>query len=249
MLGRYHVLIAFLLTGVLLFKVFDYTVDQVILYISLLGIIAGSLLPDALDAPDSAMRHGKMRGKEMRYFEFFTVINPILASISNVLAFPLTLLLKRKYGKLDFSHRGIWHSLLGISFISISWFIPTILFILACYFLFPGVDTLIWLIFPIGLFIGSFIHLLEDSFTVSGIDWLYPSKKFHVSGKIKTIGKYTQGYKKLSFLEKNDTIFYYFAVFSILIFLFIDNIFLTFFAVISEIGLAGLIFGIKIKRG
>ncbi|RLI87689.1 MAG: hypothetical protein DRO76_01880 [Candidatus Altiarchaeales archaeon] len=247
MLGKYHVLIAFLITGVLLFNAFDYRTDQVILYILLLGIIAGSLLPDALDATDSAMRYKKMRGKEMKYFEFFTVINPLLAGISKVLAFPLTFILKKRYVGLKFRHRGIWHSLLGVSIISLSWFIPTILFILLCFFLFPEMDTLIWLIFPIGLFTGSLIHLLEDSFTVSGINWMYPLRKFHVSGRIKTIGKYDPHYKKLSFLEKNDTIFYYFLVFSVLIFFLVEDIILIFLAVLLEVGLAGLIFGVRIE--
>jgi len=248
MLGKYHVLIAIVLSGTLLSKILDYPADGPLIFILLLSIIAGSLLPD-LDAPDSGIRHQMLKGKEMRYLVIFTMFNPVFAAISNALAVPLTLVLRKRHSDLNFGHRGVWHSLLGISIMSLSWFLPVVLFIILCHFIFPRINTMVWLVFPVGLFIGSFIHLLEDSFTRSGIHWLYPFKKFHLLGKVKTMGEYTEEYEKLQLRQKNKVIAAYFVFFSIGIFFLISDVLMAFIATIAEIGLAGLIFGVKIIRG
>lgn len=80
-----------------------------------------------------------------------------------------------------FVHHGICHSLIGwLIFCLIS---LIILFPIICYVKLIG--TMIYL----GLIIGYFLHLLEDSFSRSGIIWMYPfgkidQKSWHKYGAI-----------------------------------------------------------------
>lgn len=68
-----------------------------------------------------------------------------------------------------FVHRGICHSLVG-------WLIFCLISLII---LFPiiGYAKLIGTMIYFGLIIGYFLHLLEDSFSRSGIIWLYPFGK------------------------------------------------------------------------
>lgn len=249
MLGKYHVLIAFALAGSLVFKLFNYHTDIEIVMILLLGIVAGSLLPDALDASNSAMNYKRMRGKEMRYFELFTVVNPLIASVSRILAYPLKYILEKSYSDINFGHRGVWHSFLGAGLISTAWFMPTAVFIFGCEYLMPEMHMLIWFALPFGIFTGYILHLVEDSFTVTGINWLYPKGKFHVSGKIKTVNEYSQKYKKLSLRQKNRIIFYYFAITTVGMFFLIQNVILYVLGLMVITGFAAPLFGVRIDRG
>ncbi len=70
-------------------------------------------------------------------------------------------------------HRGFWHSVFGL-------LIFLILSIIVVYFIKAP------LIFSIALPIGYFMHLAADSFNVSGIKWLWKSKKLHIRWKIST---------------------------------------------------------------
>lgn len=70
-------------------------------------------------------------------------------------------------------HRGFWHSVYGLGIflvLSVSIVILT------------GVPFIFCLALPL----GYFLHLLADSFNVSGIKWLWKSKKMHLRWKIKT---------------------------------------------------------------
>ena len=76
-----------------------------------------------------------------------------------------------------FVHRGICHSLIGwLIFCLIS---LVILFPIICYVKLIG--TMIYL----GLVIGYFLHLLEDSFSRSGIIWMYPFGKIDQKSRHK----------------------------------------------------------------
>ena len=70
-------------------------------------------------------------------------------------------------------HRGFWHSIFGLLIFFIISFIVT-------YF------TKVPIIFAFALPFGYFLHLAADSLNVSGIKWLWKSKKLHIKGKIKT---------------------------------------------------------------
>lgn len=76
-----------------------------------------------------------------------------------------------------FVHRGICHSLIGwLIFCLIS---LIILFPIICYVKLIG--TMIYL----GLIIGYFLHLLEDSFSRSGIIWMYPFGRIDQKSRYK----------------------------------------------------------------
>lgn len=71
------------------------------------------------------------------------------------------------------THRGFWHSIFGllISF--------TAAFLIIYFFN-------IKIIYAIALATGYFLHLLADSFTVSGIKWFWKASKFQPKGFVKT---------------------------------------------------------------
>ena len=74
-------------------------------------------------------------------------------------------------------HRGFWHSLLGLLTISI---ISYALVLLTPLNHLINHNLVLFLVF------GYFLHLLLDSFTPSGIKWLWKNKKLRTKGFIKT---------------------------------------------------------------
>jgi membrane-bound metal-dependent hydrolase YbcI (DUF457 family) len=83
-------------------------------------------------------------------------------------------------------HRGIMHSPIGVF---ISSFVLTLLTAIIGYFIFHGINaTLIGFLF-LGLISGQFLHLLEDSCTISGINWLFPFGTCELKGSIYTGNK------------------------------------------------------------
>lgn len=75
-------------------------------------------------------------------------------------------------------HRGITHSLLGwIIFAVILYFLMNLLIPLKPIQLSPFVLPNIWGSLWLGLVIGYFLHLVEDSFSKQGVQWLAPFYK------------------------------------------------------------------------
>ncbi len=70
-------------------------------------------------------------------------------------------------------HRGFWHSIFGLLIFAALSFV-------AIYFLNQSI------IFAFALPFGYFLHLTADSLNVSGIKWLWKSKKLHIRWKIST---------------------------------------------------------------
>jgi len=206
----------------------------------------GSLLPD-IDAPDAAIRHKRIRGKEFKDLENLTVLNPIIAKLTDVMLIPWFYLLRVSNSELNTKHRGIVHTMFGVVFIFYSWVLLFGLIIGVSFYYYQN-DWTLALIFPLGLAIGSFLHLLEDSYTVSGVRWLYPTKNFLVLGKIKTIGRYSPAYKKLGMREKNNNITTYFLICTVSIFFLLPDLIHTVGATIGEVLLGGLIFGVRVER-
>jgi len=76
-------------------------------------------------------------------------------------------------------HRGFFHSIYGAIIVTI---IASIIF----FNIFPDFSPVqLALVF----FMGYVFHLIGDSLTVSGVDWLWKNKKYHISGFIKTGGQ------------------------------------------------------------
>jgi inner membrane protein len=75
-------------------------------------------------------------------------------------------------------HRGFWHSIYGLGiFIALATFIFLINNSFVFFFALP---------------LGYFLHLAADSLNISGIKWLWKSKKLHLKGKLKTGGVFEQ---------------------------------------------------------
>ncbi len=70
-------------------------------------------------------------------------------------------------------HRGFFHSIFGL-------LIFFVLSLIIVYFLKTS------FIFSIALILGYFLHLAADSLNVSGVKWLWKSKKLHLKWKIST---------------------------------------------------------------
>lgn len=231
MLGKYHILITLLLVSPFL-KFLNLNLSLLLL---VLGLIVGSLLPDTVDAKDSYLLNLKSK-KPLKRFIYF--ILRFSGKLTRFILKPLSWILKLFFWKLNISHRGLWHSFLGILIISLNWFILTL--ILSVY-----LGNLI-LFFSFGIFLGCFLHLLQDSFTVHGIKWLYPLN-FKIRGKIKTISKFGYNYKKLKFLERNSTIFLYFLLTIVLILLKTNTFNKRITGSLIILILAGILFKIKIN--
>ncbi len=226
MLGKYHVLITLLMVlPFLKFLSLNFGLG-----ILVFGLIIGSLLPDAVDANDSYLFNISSRKLFGRFACFMLRLS---GKLTRHILKPFSWILKLFFWRLNISHRGIWHSFLGILIISLSWLIITLIF--SVYFGNPI------LFFSFGIFLGCFLHLLQDSFTVYGVNWLYPLD-FKIRGKIKTVGKFDKNYKKIKFLERNSTIFIYFLLTTFIILLKTDAFDERVFGVLLQIMFAKVMF-------
>ncbi len=249
MLGRDHVLIAFLI-GVVISACFYMVteIDLAFLLIFMFGIVSGSLIPD-IDSPDSAMNYQRIRGKYMDLLAFFTQINPLIAKITRIMVVPFIYLLKTKYPDVDETHRGIFHSVTGVFIITLVWLI--IMGLLTLVTMNNGSFTLLFMAFPVGLFVGGIIHLIEDSFTVSGIYWLQPFNQIHTKGKIKTMPEYIAKKREIELREREYILTWYFIGLTIIVIAtlyFLKIILLTILLMFLGLIVAGKIWGVKISR-
>ncbi len=231
MLGKYHILISLLLVSPFL-KFLNLNLSLLLL---VLGLIVGSLLPDTVDAKVSYLLNIKSK-KPLKSFVYSLL--RFSGKLTRFILKPFSWILKLFFWKLNISHRGLWHSFFGILIISLSWFILTLL--LSVYL---GNSILF---FSFGIFLGCFLHLLQDSFTVHGIKWIYPLN-FKIKGNIKTVSKFDYKYKRLRFLERNSTIFLYFLLTSLFITFKFQSFKLTMLAVLIQFLMASLIFRIKLN--
>ncbi len=89
--------------------------------------------------------------------------------------------------KVTETHRGILHSVLGLLIASVALLVYSSILML----IFPQLLSIkAVLVFNIAFGIGFFLHLIEDSCTVSGVNFSFPmSKKWLFKGAIRT-GKF-----------------------------------------------------------
>ena len=143
--------------------------------ILILSGFVGSLLPD-IDASDSMILHGEIRGIGLF---FRKVLYPVVGFIAE------------KIFDIPKTHRGVTHSLLGILIVDL--LLSPILYASAyLYFIRGNIDFMGFITIPLwiiaGLSLGSIFHLIEDSFTRSGVCWLLPSRR-RLRGNIRTFTK------------------------------------------------------------
>jgi membrane-bound metal-dependent hydrolase YbcI (DUF457 family) len=150
-----------------------------------LGLVIGSLAPDA-DATDAAILHPGVPGGGTGARGFTRWLLPFFGYLIRYLVYyPVWAVLRLLFGRrCSLAHRGLLHSLLGVTL--------TTLFTsayVALFLLFSGAGAYpLMLPFGSALLAGALLHLAEDSTTVTGIRWAYPWSEHAVHGSIRTGG-------------------------------------------------------------
>lgn len=178
MLGRHHISITTAtIVPFLIPLIFQPNIDLVLPMAFLISAFIGSLTPDA-----------DCGGKATIYYRFRVVDWVMKKVIIKPVIFVFQKIVSKKY-TLEYDvkeeHRGIMHSPIGIL---ISSFLLTMVVFLFMLFL-KMISFWVLLIIFFGMFLGQFMHLLEDSCTISGINWKFPFGTKELKGKICTFQK------------------------------------------------------------
>lgn len=199
MLGKDHV-------SITLGTVFPFTIPLIFsdnsqplyAFCILVAAFIGSLIPDA-DSDEKPKLHYD-----------FKIIYYIMVLLHKLIVFSFTFFNLKEKMNLQYivekQHRGVMHSPIGVF---ISSFVLTLLTTIISYFIFHEINaTLIGFLF-LGLISGQFLHLLEDSCTISGIKWLFPFGTWELKGSIYTgnkIDRRKEGYQAF-FIQSYPIIF------------------------------------------
>ena len=176
MRGESHLIASFMISLPTIWALYSMAPDamtDVIVYV-LGGVLLGCLLPD-VDASDAKVMHGYWR--------------PIGLFGKYLFYKPMTWILRTRYDEKTYQekHRGYLHSFIGCFLATIYFAIPiAILFLHSTYVMLLPLETTIWVwVVWIGLPFGFLMHLVEDSFTKSGVRWRFPDGKIY-SGQTRT---------------------------------------------------------------
>ena len=181
MLGKQHVSITLAtIFPFLIPTLFLENGDYLLIFSSvILASVVGSLTPDA-----------DCGGKSKLYYDFKFVYDIMLPLQKLVVwifeKFNLTHKLNLEY-EVKNEHRGIMHAPIGIL---ISTSILTIIAFLITLIVFVESILIVSIIVFAGLLVGQFLHLMEDSCTVAGINWNFPFGTKELKGRIYTFNKF-----------------------------------------------------------
>lgn len=184
MLGRQHFLLS-TMTGLLVVSPFIRSYEMFSLA-ALLGIAIGSLIPD-IDASDATIFHTNVKGLHRSPGKMFNFVvgpvMPVFGYLTKYLVYIPSVKVLNLFTDYSFKegHRSFTHSLIGV----------TILTSLTGFILYPlinelGLNPFLLYFFLAGYFSGAILHMLQDSFTVSGIAWNQPFSNTKLKGKLKT---------------------------------------------------------------
>ncbi len=167
-MGKNHLLVAVALAGANLLAWYEKgVVGSSAAVVFLFGTALGVLLPD-VDAEDARIFHGIG-------IRWLRKLDPVFMAAGRltkmVVYFPTRVFWRGE-------HRGIMHSLAGLVVSGVFW---TAVFL----FLKGVANELVFLAAP-GIVSGYLIHLVEDSFTRSGVAWLKPFSSRRVRGQAVT---------------------------------------------------------------
>jgi len=186
MLGRHHLLLS-LFSVALIFVPYFKDRPELTLVV-LLGVAIGSLIPDS-DSPDAAIFHDKVyikgnlgviiNGLFAHLFPIFGFITKYMIYGPAVFIFGNTIL--KKY-EIKPHHRGFLHSFIGICTSTIL----TAIYLLIILLILNWFNIIFFISFLLAYVCGAFMHLLEDSSTVSGIQFNYPFSNLKLSGGLHT---------------------------------------------------------------
>lgn len=144
----------------------------------LIAVLIVSLTPDA-----------DCGGKSKLYYDF-RFVHDIMAPLQKLVVWIFNRsFIKNKLNlecEVNNKHRGIMHSPVGILISSLLLTLIAAIFTLIFY-----IESTLFVTFTVfvGLLTGQFLHLMEDSCTVSGINWKFPFGTKELKGKIYTFSK------------------------------------------------------------
>jgi len=176
MRGHYHALISFIGLFSVVYPLYKLAIiDKNVLIAIIIGIFLGSLVPD-VDASDAHILRGELR--EISLFFKYIIYNPVAY-------------LAERIFKIKKRHRGIMHSVLGI--IMFELILLSILLIIEIIYSYYESISLHYLLILDGYFflaftVGCILHIIEDSYTISGVMPFLP-KQIKLSGNIRTFSK------------------------------------------------------------
>lgn len=179
MLGKDHINISIAFFLPFLIPFFFLNVGNFNFLIALMvSIFIGSILPDA-----------DCGGKATIYYRFPVIDGFMKKVVGKLIIKIFEILVTKEKIKTEFDvkdeHRGIMHSPIGVLFSSLLLTLPILIFVL----LLNLFNFIVILGIFLGLLIGQFLHLFQDSCTVSGINWGFPFKPKELKGTIYTFSK------------------------------------------------------------
>jgi len=209
MLGKQHVSISMAsIFPFIIPIIFSDNGNYLVYFISLMtGVLIGSLTPDA-----------DCGGKSKLYYDFKLVYDIMIPLQKTVIWVFKRFNLKHKLNleyEVKNEHRGIMHAPIGIL---ISSLILTLIAVVFTLVFLREINIILVLFVFVGLLTGQFLHLLEDSCTVAGINWKFPFGTKELKGRIYTFSK-IEGKKDI-----RPTVYEY-SLWAITFFLFIGYVF------------------------
>jgi len=185
MLGRQH----FLLSVSTAFLVFSPLIHSHPLEVTaiLIGVGIGSLIPD-IDASKSTIFKTSVKGLNNKpgklFNRFIGPFMPVIGYGTKYLVYLPSLGVLDVFTGYDFSqgHRSFTHSILGVCIISL----VTGIFLYPLFDLIDFIPSVVFWMFMTGYVSGVFLHMLQDSFTVTGIVWNRPFSDHRLKGSLTT---------------------------------------------------------------
>ena len=180
MLGKQHISITIATIFPFLIPMLFSDNSNYFLYFGAIAVasLVGSLTPDA-----------DCGGKSKLYYDF-KIVYDIMQPLQKFVIFTFKQLNIKYNLNLEYEvnneHRGIMHAPIGIL---ISSLVLTIIAFFITLIFFKESIFIVSLIVFVGLLTGQFLHLLEDSCTVAGINWKFPFGTKKLNGNIYTFGK------------------------------------------------------------
>lgn len=185
MLGRQHFTLS-VSTGLIVLTPF-FMDRKLFAVTALLGVAVGSLIPD-VDASDATVFHTKVSGLHGMVAElvnsFLGPFLPVFGYLTKYLVYMPSVFLLNLFSEdyvFEDCHRSFTHSILGVLVMAgITGFLlwPPVRF--------TGLDPVYLVSFLLGYTGGAFLHMLQDSFTVSGIAWNQPFSSLKLKGELRT---------------------------------------------------------------
>ncbi|MDA3836858.1 MAG: metal-dependent hydrolase [Nanoarchaeota archaeon] len=179
MLGKDHIGISMAFMIPFLIPLLFLNIGDIVFVITIMAsVFVGSLIPDS-----------DCGGRATIYYKFPLVHKFMDKVVGKLIVFSFNNLISKKKisveHKVGDEHRGIIHSPIGVLLTSIMISLPIIIVTLILRIFYWKIQLAIFL----GLIAGQLLHLLEDSCTISGINWAFPFGNRPLKGKIHTFFK------------------------------------------------------------